>query len=64
MVKWQDPLTNTWNYLNPVLIRGQGSVCVFSQKEAGGLWLPERLVCQGDTDIEASSKYDSNYEAS
>ena len=50
MVKWQDP----------VLIWGRGSVCVFSQKEDGARWLPERLVCQVDTDPESSSKYDSN----
>ena len=35
MVKWQDPLTNTWNGPDPVLIWGRGSVCVFSQKEDG-----------------------------
>ena len=60
MVKWQDPLTNTWNGPDPVLIWGRGSVCVFSQKEDGARWLPERLVCQVDTDPESSSKYDSN----
>ena len=29
MVKWQDPLTNTWNVSDPVLIWGKGSVCFF-----------------------------------
>jgi hypothetical protein len=33
MVKWQDPLTNTWNGPDPILIWGRGSVCVFTQKE-------------------------------
>ena len=60
MVKWRDPLTNSWNSPDPVLIWGRGSVCVFSQKEDGARWLPERLVHQVDTDPESSSKYDSN----
>ena len=60
MVKWWDPLTNMWNGPDPVLIWGRGSVCVFSQKEDGARWLPERLVRQVDTDPESSSKYDSN----
>ena len=60
MVKWQDPLTNTWNGPDSVLIWGKSSVCIFSQKEDGALWLPGRLVCQLDTDPESSSKYDSN----
>jgi hypothetical protein len=33
MVKWQDPLTNTWNGLDPVLIWGRGSVFVFFHKK-------------------------------
>ena len=61
MVKWWDPLTNTWNGPDPVLIWGRGSVCVFSQKEDRGRCLSERLVHQLDTDPAASSKYDSNY---
>ena len=60
MVKWRDPLTNEWKGPDPVLIWGRGSVCVFSQKEDGARWLPERLVRQLDTDPESSSKYDSN----
>ena len=60
MVKWQDPLTNEWKGPDPVLIWGRGLVCVFSQKEDGARWLPERLVRQLDTDPESSSKYDSN----
>jgi hypothetical protein len=32
----------------------------FSQKEDGARWLPERLVCQVDTDPESSSEYESN----
>jgi hypothetical protein len=32
MVKWGDPLTNTWNFPDPVLIWGRGSVCVFFTK--------------------------------
>jgi hypothetical protein len=68
MVKWRDSLTNTWNGPDSVLIWGRGSVCVFfffffffsSQKEDGARWLPERLVHQVDTDLESSSKYDSN----
>ena len=32
----------------------------FTKKEDGATWLPERLVRQGDTDLEYSSKYDSN----
>jgi hypothetical protein len=59
MVKWWDPLTNKWNDPDPVFIWGRGSVCVFSQKEDGVQWLPERLVHQVDTDPEFS-KYDSN----
>ena len=49
-----------WNGPDPVLIWGRGSVCVFSQKEDGARWLPERLVRQMDTNPESSSKYDSN----
>lgn len=49
MVKWQDPLTNTWNGSEPILIWGRSSVCVFSQKEHRALWLPDRLVHQVDT---------------
>jgi hypothetical protein len=60
MVKWQEPLTNMWNGPDPVLIWGRGSVCIFSQKEDGARWLPERLVCQVDIDLESSSKHDSN----
>ena len=60
MVKWRDPLTNSWNGPDPVLIWGRDSVCVFSQKEDRVQWLPERLVRQVDTDPESSSKYDSN----
>jgi transposase InsO family protein len=60
MVKWRDPLTNMWNGLDPILIWERGSVYVFSQKEDGAWWLPERLVRQVDTDPESSSKYDSN----
>jgi hypothetical protein len=60
MVKWQDPLTKEWKGPDLVLIWGRGSVCVFSQKEDGVWWLPERLVHQLDTDPESSSKYDSN----
>ena len=60
MVKWRDLLTNVWNSPDPVLIWGTGSVCVFSQKEEGVRWLPERLVHQVDTDPESSSKYDFN----
>ena len=60
MVKWQDPLTNEWKGPDPVLIWERGLVCVFSQKEDGARWLPERLVRQLDTDPESSSKYDSN----
>jgi hypothetical protein len=60
MVKWRDPLTNKWKGPDLVLIWGRGSVCVFSQKEDGAQWLPERLVCQLDTDPESSRKYDSN----
>jgi hypothetical protein len=62
MFKWRDPLTNTWNGPDPVLIWGRGSVCVFSQKEDGAQLLPERLVHQVDTDPESSSKYECNYE--
>jgi hypothetical protein len=58
MVKWRDPLTNTWNGPDPVLIWGRGSVCVLSQKEDGTRWLPERLGRQ--VDPESSSKNDSN----
>jgi hypothetical protein len=60
MVKWWDPLTNTRNGPDPVLIWGRSLVCVLSQKEDRVRWLPERLVCQVDTDPESSSKYDSN----
>lgn len=60
MVKWRDPLTNTWNGPDYVLIWGRGSVCVFSQKEDRAQWVPERLVHQVGTDPESSSKYDSN----
>jgi hypothetical protein len=56
MVKWCDPFANEWKGPDPVLIWGRGSVCVFSQKEDGALWLPERLVHQLDTDPESSSK--------
>jgi hypothetical protein len=59
-VKWQDSLTNTWNGSDPILVWGRGSVSVFSQKEDGARWLPERLVCQVDVDPESSSKHDSN----
>ena len=44
-----------WNGPDPVLIWGRGSVCVFSQKEDGAQWLPERLVHQVDPDPECSS---------
>ena len=62
MVKWQDPLTNEWKGPDLVLTWGRGPVWVwvFSQKEDGARWLPERLVHQLDTDPESSSKYDSN----
>ena len=60
MVKWQDPFTNEWKGPDRVLIWEKGLVCVFSQKEDGPRWLPERLVRQLDTDPESSSKYDSN----
>jgi hypothetical protein len=55
MVKWWDSLTNMWNGPDPVLIWGRGSVFVFSQKEDGARWLPERLVRQVDTDPQSSS---------
>jgi hypothetical protein len=64
MVNWQDPLTNTWNSPDPGLIRGQGSVCVFSQEENGARWLPERLVHQVDMDPEPSNDNDTNDEDS
>ena len=44
-----------WNGPDPVLIWRRGSVCVFSQKEDGAQWLPERLVHQVDPDPECSS---------
>ena len=55
MVKWQDPFTN-----DQVLIWGRGLFFVFSQKDDGARWLPERIVHHLDTDPESSSKYDSN----
>ena len=55
MVKWRDPLTN-----DPCPNLGKGSISVFSLKEDGARLLPERLVCQLDTDPDSSSKYDSN----
>ena len=60
MVKWQDPFTNEWKGPDQVLIWEKGLVCVFSQKEDGPRWLPERLVRQLDTDPESSSKYYSD----
>jgi hypothetical protein len=59
MVKWRDPLTDTWNVPDPVLIWERGSVCVFHDRAR---WLPERLVRQVDTYPESSNEYDSNYE--
>ena len=35
MVKWRDPLNNSWKGPDPVLIWGRGSVCIFSQEEDG-----------------------------
>ena len=58
VVKWQDPLTNTWNGPDPVLIWGRGSICIFSQKEDGDRRLPERLVQQVNRDPESAGKYD------
>lgn len=46
MVKWKDPLDNSWHGPDPVLIWGRGSVCIFSQKNDAARWLPERLVRQ------------------
>ncbi|BBG56792.1 pol protein [Simian retrovirus 5] len=46
MVKWKDPLDNTWHGPDPVLIWGRGSVCVYSQTHEAARWLPERLVRQ------------------
>lgn len=48
MVKWRDLLTNTWSSPNPVLIWGRGAMGIFSQKEDGAQWLPERLIRQVD----------------
>ncbi|AAA47732.1 pol protein, partial [Simian retrovirus 1] len=46
MVKWKDPLDNTWPWPDPVIIWGRGSVCVYSQTHDAARWLPERLVKQ------------------
>ncbi|QTI96652.1 pol [Prosimian retrovirus 1] len=53
LVKWKDPMDNSWHGPDPVLIWGRGSVCVFSQKHDAARWLPKRLVRQVDNNYRA-----------
>ena len=57
MVKWRDPLNNSWKGPDPVLIWGRGAVCVFSQELDEARWLPERLVRQVDSTPKTVGKY-------
>ncbi|ADC33201.1 pol protein, partial [Simian retrovirus 4] len=57
MVKWKDPLDNSWNGPDPVLIWGRGSVCVYSQAHDAARWLPERLVRQINNENQSRESY-------
>ena len=41
---WKDILTGSWKGPDPVLIWGQGYVCVFPQDQQQPIWVPEHLV--------------------
>lgn len=43
-VMWRDPLSNTWQGPDPVLIWGKGHACVYDSKAQNARWLPERLI--------------------
>lgn len=44
LVKWKDPLDETWKGPDPLLTTGRGFACVFPQDQPRPIWIPAKNV--------------------